>query len=104
MISKAFYVAAMSVRAGRTCPSDICRRLPSDPVSRRTPLPLAVSFPQSGRFGDLRPFSVCSCRTNMNKSRQRRGWREGSQIDSIASCPQGAGQIYGRTGRTENPQ
>ena len=56
MISKTFYVAAMSVRAGRTCPSDVCRRLPSDPVSRRTPLPLAVSFPQSGRFGDLRPL------------------------------------------------
>lgn len=58
MISKTFYVAAMSVRAGRTCPSDVCRRLPSDPVSRRTPLPLAVSLPQSGRFGDLRPL-VC---------------------------------------------
>ena len=58
MISKTFYVAAMSVRAGRTCPSDVCRRLPSDPVSRRTPLPLAVSFPQSGRFGNLRPL-VC---------------------------------------------
>lgn len=58
MISKTFYVAAMSVRAGRTCPSDVCHRLPSDPVSRRTPLPLAVSFPQSGRFGDLRPL-VC---------------------------------------------
>ena len=37
----------------------------------------------------LAPFSVCSCRTNMNKSRQRRGWREGSHIDSIASCPRG---------------
>ena len=56
MISKTFYVAAMSVRAGRTCPSDVCRRLPSDPVSRRTPLPLAVTFPLSGRFGDLRPL------------------------------------------------
>lgn len=56
MISKTFYVAAMSVRAGRTCPSDVCRRLPSDPVLRRTPLPLAVSFPQSGRFGDLYPL------------------------------------------------
>lgn len=67
MISKTFYVAAMSVRAGRTCPSDVCRRLPSDPVSRRTPLPLAVSFPQSGRFGGLAPFSVCSCRTNKKK-------------------------------------
>ena len=35
----------------------------------------------------LVPFRVCSFWTNMNKSRQRRGWREGSQIDSIASCP-----------------
>ncbi len=43
----------------------------------------------------LAPFRVCSCRTNMNKSRQRRGWREGSQIDSIASCPRGQDKFMG---------
>lgn len=77
MISKAFYVAAMSVRAGRTCPSDVCRRLPSDPVSRRTPLPLAVSFPQSGRFGDLRPL-VCvrAGRTLINPASGGAGGKE----------------------------
>ena len=35
---------------------DVCRRLPSDSVSRRTPLPLAVTFPLSGRFGDFHPL------------------------------------------------
>ena len=35
---------------------DVCRRLPSDSVSRRTPLPLAVTFPLSGRFRDLHPL------------------------------------------------
>ena len=41
------------------CPSDqpdVCRRLPADSVSRRTPLPLAVTFPLSGRFRDLHPL------------------------------------------------
>ena len=42
-----------------------CRRLPSDSVSRRTPLPLAVTFPLSGRFGDLHPLEyVRAGRTN----------------------------------------
>ena len=34
----------------------VCRRLPSDSTSRWTPLPLAVTFPLSGRFGDLHPL------------------------------------------------
>ena len=67
MISKTFYVAAMSVRAGRTCPSDVCRRLPSDPVSRRTPLPLAVTFPLSGWFGDLHPLEYVRAGRTMDK-------------------------------------
>ena len=32
------------------------RRLPSDSVSRRTPLPLAVTFPLSGLFRGLHPL------------------------------------------------
>ena len=36
--------------------SDVCRWLPSDSVSRRTPLPLAVCFPLSGRIRDLHPL------------------------------------------------
>ena len=67
MISKAFYVAAMSVRAGRTCPSDVCRRLPSDPVSRRTPLPLAVSFPLLGQIRDFHPLETCAARRTIMK-------------------------------------
>ena len=43
----------------------------------------------------LVPFRVCSFWTNMNKSRQRRGWREGSHIDSIASCPRGQDKFMG---------
>ena len=37
------------------CPSDqrFAIRLPSDSTSRRTPLPLAISFPLSGHFTDL---------------------------------------------------
>ena len=34
----------------------VCRRLPSESTSRWTPLPLAVTFPLSGRFGDLHPL------------------------------------------------
>ena len=37
------FIGFLSVRP------DVCRRLPPDSVSRRTPLPLAVTFPLSGR-------------------------------------------------------
>ena len=36
--------------------ADVCRRLPSDSVSPRTPLSLAVAFPLSGRLRDLHPL------------------------------------------------
>ena len=36
--------------------ADVCRQLPSDSASPRTPLPLAVAFPLSGRLGDLHPL------------------------------------------------
>ena len=36
--------------------SELCLRLLSDSTSRRTPLPLAVTFPLSGRFGDFHPL------------------------------------------------
>ena len=35
---------------------DVFRRLPSDSASQRTPLPLAVTFPLSGRFRDFHPL------------------------------------------------
>ena len=47
------------------------RRLPSDSTSRWTPLPLAVTFPLSGRFGDLRPLEyVRAGRTTENARRK----------------------------------
>ena len=52
-----------------------------------------------GRFGALYPLECVRSGPNMNKSRQRRGWREGSQIDSIASCPRGQDKFMG--GRDE---
>ena len=51
------------------------------------------------RFGALYPLECVRSGPNMNKSRQRRGWREGSQIDSIASCPRGQDKFMG--GRDE---
>ena len=36
--------------------ADVCRGLPSDSASPRTPLSLAVAFPLSGRLGDLHPL------------------------------------------------
>ena len=44
------FIGFLSVRP------DVCRRLPPDSVSRRTPLPLAVTFPLSGRLRDLHPL------------------------------------------------
>ena len=35
---------------------DFCRRLPSDSISRWTPLPLAICFPSLGRIGDFHPL------------------------------------------------
>ena len=43
---------------------DVCRRLPSDSVSRRTPLPLAGTFPLSGRFSNL-PKITCLILRNL---------------------------------------
>ena len=55
-----------------------CRRLPSDSVSRRTPLPLAVTFPLSGRFGDFHPLEyVRAGRTKMRLTRKSASKREG---------------------------
>ena len=48
----------------------VCRRLPSDSHSRGTPLPLAVTFPLSGRFGDFHPLEyVRAGRTTINEAR-----------------------------------
>jgi len=44
------YIKFLSVRP------DVCLRLPSDSVSRRTPLSSAVHFPLLGRVGDLHPL------------------------------------------------
>ena len=48
---------------------DVCRRLPSDSVSRRTPLPLAVTFPLSGRFRDLHPLEYVRAGRTKNSAR-----------------------------------
>ena len=55
------------------CPSDqrFAIRLPSDSISRWTPLPLAVSFPLSGHFTDLHRLDYAHAgRTTKEKGMQ----------------------------------
>ena len=60
----------------------VCRRLPSDSVLRRTPLPLAVTFPLSGRFGDLHPLEYVRAGRTKNGTGAwpvpKCGWRNGA--------------------------
>ena len=55
------------------CPSDqrFAIRLPSDSISRWTPLPLAISFPLSGHFTDLHRLDYAHAgRTTKEKGMQ----------------------------------
>ena len=56
------YIMFLFIRA------DVCRRLPSDSVSPRTPLSLAVAFPLSGRLGDLHPLEYAHAGRTIKKS------------------------------------
>ena len=48
---------------------EICLHLPSDSVSRRTPLVLAVSFPLLGRIRNFHPLATCAARRTTKKLR-----------------------------------
>ena len=83
-----------------------CRRLPSDSVSRRTPLPLAVTFPLSGRFGDLHPLEyVRAGRTTKAPWSESRGpdrFRSQSRRLRLTATGRGSGHALGAA--TLHPQ
>ena len=50
--------------------SDVCLRLPSTSVSRRTPLPSVVDFPLSSRLGDFHPLEYVRAGRTQKKQKQ----------------------------------
>ena len=75
------------------------RRLPSDSVSRRTPLPLAVTFSLSGRSGDLHPLEyVRAGRTTKAPWSESRGpdrFRSQSRRLRLTATGRGSGHALG---------